>query len=310
MQRQKSIFLKTLNTHIGEATPWFDGVLPIFGNITLFLVVFANVNKKIFNVAIVFLAITLILSIFYAIRLVRRWQVKKFEESLKKSIKETYFIGFKVEDWTNTNAINRFIKWYKNDGFCFVLSGLAMVMLKKMPFSKIRISRGIVLDMKEEDGDAAFHSWVEIKIPFMGWFVLDLSWLGTTVVERNDYLKKLHIKPTFQCSYNEFWSHDFPNRLFLATRNAKTSYIFEDLIRLNPKSSSDLNFSYLSDSLPELLIFSGQYMVPFGDFEKGFVVSTETLCDFVKNPRRRQPKARSIRLANSTKKSLTKSYLG
>ena len=211
--------------------------------------------------------------------------------------KKTYLVGFKISRWLETNAFRRFIAWYQVDGFCYALSALMMLMTRDINAKEIRIARGKI-DRKEnnEDDDECRHSWLEIKIPYTGWYVLDLSWMLPRLIRRRTYMKETHLKTYWICNYDEFWALPYSRMMRDAIEKQETSYIFTSLLAYSPYENKDFTFGYFGGKeWPDSLPWNGHAMPPFVCYGTKNWVSSQILRDFVKKSRRLQPKSHSCR---------------
>ena len=200
---------------------------------------------------------------------------------------------FKMIHYIDEDVFLRLEGWL-GYGQCYELSALAMILLKN--FKTAKLCRGDYYD-----GDGKFqtrHSWVEVKIPFNGWYVIDFAWLFPVFCKKRHYFShygdgKLVLRWT--CSHDEFWNIPFSNVVFKAMRNKKTSYVLLELFGFgNPDVGYEFQDWILE--MAELRFLDGSMMIPFESYS-GKPISTQIIRDFVKKSRRRSPKAKSIRSA-------------
>ena len=202
-----------------------------------------------------------------------------------------HFHGFKIRRYLENETFSRLQEWL-GSGMCHELAVLAMLVLK--PNKTATLCHGNYYDA---DGNfQTHHSWVEFKIPFNGWYVADFSWIDIGFVDKKKYFTSDNgeLKPTWSCSYDDFWDLPFPNVLYEAIKSPKTSKILFELTAFCGHTVEDGGFKEWCYSGQKLRYSDGTFMIPFLN-DKGKPVSTIIIRDFVKNPKRKQPKARSIR---------------
>lgn len=218
----------------------------------------------------------------------------KFLTAVYTDAEKLYFHGFKMNRYIDDDIFLRLEGWL-GSGKCYELSVLAMILLKN--FKTARLCRG---DYYDKDGNLKTrHSWVEVKVPFNGWYVVDFAWLFPAFCKRRRYFShrsdgKLVRK--WIRTYDEFWNVQFSNVVFEAMQNRKTSCV---LLELSGFGNPDENYEFKDWILEakELRYSDGSKMIPFKNYS-GKPISTRIIRDFVKNPKRKNPKAKSIRLTN------------
>ena len=220
-------------------------------------------------------------------------ELKKFFIKMYANAEKLYFHGFKMSHYIDRDVFLRLEDWLET-GQCFEFSILAMILLKN--FETARLCRGDCFD--NDSKLRTRHSWVEVKIPLNGWYVVDFAWLFPAFCKRRyyfDHRNSVKIVRKWICSHDEFWSIQLSNIIFNAMQNSKTSYI---LLELSGYSNPDkgYEFSEWVSKKAKLQFSDGTIMVPFESYS-GKPVSTQIIRDFVKNPKRKNPKAKSIRLA-------------
>lgn len=255
-------------------------------------------RKEIFY-ATILLIFSLLCTIPVVYMTLKMKKIDKVMGSIEEETKKVYLAGFSISRWVETNAFRRFLHWHEDDGFCYALSTLAMITFKNVKAKNIRIVRGAdKADLGKPPSEKHCHSWVEIKIPLTGWVVIDLSWTDSRIISRKTYLKLFALEPEWECSYERFWSIPYSNMLRKAMECQKTSNIFLNLFAYNPKENGLYEFEYKDhEDWPDNLPFKGEVMLPFYHVNEKKLISTRVLRDFVKNPRRLQPKAHSCRTA-------------
>lgn len=241
------------------------------------------------------LCIGIIAAIAYLILLLLAIRQKIWGQSFAKiwhELDKLYFHGFKVRRYLGDETISRLQKWL-GCGICHELSVLAMLVLKN--------NKTAVLchgDYYDADGNfKTHHSWVEFKIPLNGWWVADFSWIDIGFVSKKKYSKSDdgELKLIWGCGYDDFWDLPFSNALYEAIKSPKTSKVLLELTAFYGPTIEDGGFKEWCYSGQELRYTDGTFMIPFYNSE-GKPISSRILRDFVKNPKRKQPKAKSVRL--------------
>ncbi|MDO4747511.1 MAG: hypothetical protein Q4A70_04230 [Candidatus Saccharibacteria bacterium] len=180
---------------------------------------------------------------------------------------------------------------------CYELSVVVMILLKG--HKSARICRGIYHDKKQ--GFISRHSWVEVKVPLNGWYVVDLAWMYPAFCGKKNYWQhKLEgdLVCEWICKYKDFWKIRFPNILREAMQNSLTSHVLlEFSVFGNPDEGYE--FDPILHELDKLRFTDGQVMIPFLRDCSDNPISSKILREFVVNPKREQPKAKSIRRANA-----------
>ena len=247
----------------------------------------------------VFCTIDVVVTVLYLILLVltiRKKQFEKFVNALSEEAKKLYFHGFRLNRYVNTCAFWRFQEWL-GSGRCYAFSVLAMIMLR--PNKTATLYRG---DSYGKDGQLKTrHSWVEFKIPMNGWWVADFSWTNHGFMPKKEFFKAVNVdserlEPKWSCSYDEFWGTPFVGAICEAMEDATTSNIFRKLAAFGNPGDEDYGFTEYCYSEEMLKYAICKQMIPYYDTSDEKFISSRIIRDFVKNPKREQPKARSIRL--------------
>ncbi len=190
-------------------------------------------------------------------------------------------------------------------GFCYELSAISMMLLKN--YQTARLCHG---DFRDKNGNLKTkHSWVEVMIPSGDWFVIDFAWMPQWICKRGDYYRRCHsygaLTCKWVCTYDDFWKIQFPNILYEAMKNSKTSSVLLELSGFcDPKDG--YGFQKWIYEAKELRFSDGSYMIPCYKFHKNKPISGIIIRDFVKNPKRRSPKAKSLRRTKMVILRLTK----
>ena len=243
----------------------------------------------------IFYAVATIINILTTFSMIKEKAFgKAVTRILDEELGKTYFHGFALRKYIETGAFLRFCRFQK-DGFCYQLSSLMMIALRNEPTAKL--CRGNVYCKNGEF--KTVHSWVELKIPFNGWYVIDASWLFPCFIKKRQYAKymKRKIEKKWECSHEDFWKLKFSEALHEATRSPETSMVLRELYAYGWPD----DFAFREEVFSAESLFSGAngtFMPPFIG-PQNMLVSTGILRDFVKNPARKRPKARTIRCAYS-----------
>ena len=225
----------------------------------------------------------------------------KLEETLSNIYHEfgmVYFHGFKLQRYIDSDAMLRFQEWL-GVGICKELAAVAMIILRDN--KSARLCHG---DWYENNLFVTKHAWVEFKIPLNGWFVMDLAWMCPGICKRRAYFRNLRSEGKmvrrWTCSYNEFWQIKFVEVVSEMMRNRKTSHVLLDLSAFGkPDGHGFSEWCYQQD---EPKFSNGSILAPHSRIGSDKLVSSWVIRDFVKNPKRKQPKARSVRLTRSLKR--------
>ncbi len=150
-------------------------------------------------------------------------------KTLAKTQRHLFFHGYSIEQLVETRTLSRLQDWI-GSRMCYELSILAMLQCRDFKSAKIcrgyRKTKG--LDTK------IYHSWVEFKIPWNGWFILDFAWDTGRPRSKHNYLKRVVENDFFikewECDYSKFWHIKYSRRLYGAISSKKTSHILNCLI--------------------------------------------------------------------------------
>lgn len=219
-------------------------------------------------------------------------------QEIHAEAEKLYFYGFKLQRYLESNAILR-LENYLRASLCYELSALAMILLRSNKTAKM--CRGDYLD---DDGKLkTHHSWVEFEVPNEGWCVLDLAWFEPAIFKKDFYFQHCrNLIPKWSCSYSEFWNIKLTNAVYQAMSQSSTSYIFAELSVFGNPKANGYGFKKYCKKEQKLIYTDGTYMWP-RRFSSGKVLSSRMIRDFVKNPKREQPKAKSIRLAYTDRRN-------
>lgn len=234
-----------------------------------------------------------IIYVILCVSLIRSKIMKKYLTKIWQELDILYFHGFKIHRYLDSKAFSRLQSWL-GCGMCYELSALAMLVLKCNKTAKLY--RG---DYYDQSGKLQTrHGWVEFRIPFCGWCVADFSWIHEGFARKKNYFRNLdggRLKARWSCGYKDFWDLPFPNVLHKSMQNKKTSYVLGELTRFSGPYKEEDGFTEWCYSGQDLKYTDGTFMIPF--YLEGKPVNSRIMRDFVKNPRRRHPRAKSIRLA-------------
>lgn len=244
--------------------------------------------------SIIVLVFVIVCYVICGIMVFRLKTLKTYSSGIYRAIDSLYFHGIKLRYYLENSAIVRLENWAKLDA-SYELAALAMMVLKNNKTAVLH--QGELQDVR---GIAtAQHAWVEFKIPLHGWYVADLAWLGHGFVPKKQYLKIIEGKltPMWSCSYQDFWDIELANHIYGSVKQASTSHVLWELSAFSVPDFVTYGFKNLCYTHTKLKLFRGNRMVPFYAHAADRPISIRIIQDFVKNPRRKHPKARSIRLA-------------
>lgn len=213
-------------------------------------------------------------------------------ESIGESAQKLYLCGFSLDKYIVTDAFIRLGGWL-NNGHCWVTAALGMFLLRHNDTAKL--CKGICQRHNRNGGGSSIHYWVEFDAENRH-YVLDLCWIGG-FCDRKTYYKDLKPDVKWTCTYDEFWSIQASNRLYESMHGQKTSYVFDLLVGLYWNDNYNKGFA---DGIADFRVrdcTGWRYMIPVPNDDELKICWALTLRDFVKNPKRKQPKARSQRIA-------------
>lgn len=245
--------------------------------------------------SLVYYVISMIFAEAYAVLmvvLIRLDEYDKFSTAVSEETNQLYFHGFKLWRWVDNDAFVRLQNWSDSE-FTYELAILAMFALKR--------SKSAVLyrgDLYDEKGDfKSFYSWVEFKIPGKGRYIADFSREGA-FFRKDEYTKCLggSLVPRWACSHATFWSLEYVQAVYSAAKSQKHSHL---MLELRNFVGFNIRKYYLPKrcQASKLKYSDGSYMLPFTT-PSGKEISSIVIRDFVKNDRREQPRARTIRLTH------------
>ena len=207
-----------------------------------------------------------------------------------------YFCGFKVTDWIRCKGFDRFAQW-TGMGICHELSALMMVILRGNKTATLY--QGYDYD---SEGKLIKHAWVEFRVPLFGWYICDLMWLNG-FARRREYRRWFPRRMIeWRCTYDEFWSIKLSHCLYEQIQKPATSYVVDELTMYIADEASKFGFTKGIGGPLDLPAEKGQaeYMIPVKVGNE--VCWATTMRDFMRNPKAKKPKMRSIRLAESAYK--------
>lgn len=158
-------------------------------------------------------------------------------------------------------------------------------------------------DLYDKNGNfRTRHSWVEFKIPLNGWWVADFSWINECFCSKKEYLKAVNsdgerLELKWNCTYDEFWATPIVEAFCEAMSTQENSHIYRKLAIFGSPHAEEYGFTKYCYSEETAQHIACKHMMPYYDSSDGKYISSRIIRDFVKNPKRKQPKTRSIRLA-------------
>lgn len=200
--------------------------------------------------------------------------------------------------WLDTDGFQRFANW-AGLGICHELAALMMIVLKDNHTATLY--QGYDYD---SEGKLTKHAWVEFKIPLFGWYVCDLMWIAGFAKRRKYYQWFPRREVKWRCTHHDFWQIKLSHILLSQMQRPETSYVIDGLGMYISYGMDRFGFNqhikkFTNDS-PENGRKEHMLPVKVGS-EIGWVT---TLRDFVRNPRAKKPRLRSIRLAERAYKDM------
>ena len=263
----------------------------------IYLIIGYFLQKETTTITIIIRIMAVVNTLLYAVAgtlLLKKIKFKEFLDSIVEEMDKAYFHGFKFQRYLETDAILRFEGWL-GSGLCYELSALAMILAKNQKSAKL--CRG---DYYDENGNfKTRHSWVEVKVPLNGWFVIDFAWMSKACKKRWYFHdRKGRLVQKWVCPYEDFWKFQFSNLIWEAIHNRETSCV---LLGLSAFGGPDIEYEFRNwiYEAGNLKIFNGDMMFPHYRDGSDKPISNRIIRDFVKNPKRKNPKAKSIRSAKS-----------
>lgn len=228
-----------------------------------------------------------IISILFGLWLVRITYLDRAIQSLKKAQRELYFHGYTIEKHIATGSLGRLQNWIGH-GMCYELSVLAMLQCKD--FKSTKLCRGHLI--RKAKSSETYHSWVEIKIPWNGWFTVDFTWDSGELRSKRRFMKHLpddeDLIKEWECSYQEFWDIEYSKRLYEAISCRDTSHILNSLVYY---SGPNRGYSFHPEIYrPDLKVIEQDYMTPQTRIDADDrPISDDIISFFVENPERDEP---------------------
>ena len=214
------------------------------------------------------------------------------------SAERLYFHGFNLYCHISRKSFSRLGAWLQPHSLCYEAGILSMMILRHNPTATL--CRGFCEDPQNDFYSR--HSWVEFKLGILGWFIMDLSWLSVGICSKKAYFNEsANIITMWKYPYQDFWKIPLVNTLYKAMQKPQTSHIFYELSAFDDNGgtyteSYDFAGNINTDQLE--LSHNGTFMFPYRrSHAHNQPVSTEIIQDFIKNPRRRHPRSRSLRRA-------------
>ncbi len=219
--------------------------------------------------------------------------------SIETKAKRLYLCGFSLDKYIDTCAFIRFGHWLDN-GYCWVTAAIGMYLLIDNPSSKL--CKGYCYNKL---GKKSIHYWVEFQD--QGWhWVLDLCWVGG-LAAYEQFRRSYMPKKTWTCSYEDFWKIQITNRVFESMHHPDSSYVLDYLVSMYWNSAKNKGFNDEIEDIHMRDHTGMRYMIPVEhEYDIYRDVWADTLRDFVKNPKREQPKARTQRFAHYVVRSFNK----
>lgn len=233
--------------------------------------------------------------LFYTVILIEQLALQKFVAKIFKESENLYFHGMKLIHFLAPDTFYRLQEWLKS-GLCYELSALVMLLLKN--HRSARICHGACYD---KDGNFfTTHAWVEVRI-LLNWYVIDIAWMYPWIRKRRHYFRdqdgtKLIRKWTN--TYRAFWDIWLSNYLWNAIQDSKTSHILRALgLFCSYPDSRHYGFQKMLYELDETWKINTDCMAPYYHGKAAQLLSGGIIRDFAKNPKRKSPKAKSVRIA-------------
>lgn len=234
------------------------------------------------------------LNIFIGVIKLKKIQLEKFFKLMNDESEKNYFHGFKFQRYVDSQAILRLEHWL-GTGICYELAALTMILMKNNKSAKL--CKG---DYYKNGHMFTVHAWVEVKVPLNGWYVADFAW-ATGPLRKKDYFNDLNksgrMISKWNCKYKDFWKIRFSEVLSKAMKNKDTSYVLLELSAFGGTNQNRYGFKDWIYEENDLKFSDGKTMFCHYRGNPDRPISTRIIRDFVKNPKRKSPKAKSIRLA-------------
>ncbi len=243
---------------------------------------------------ITFISVVVILAVW---KVSREAKSRKYLAELLDSADEMYFCGLNFKRIIKTRALFRVQNWIGGEMSSW-WAPLAMLVLKENPTSVLYQGTSLC-----NDGTKEIHSWVEFNIPQGDRYVLDFSWLPLGFCERRQFFKMLDkeddkLTPEWSCDYTTFWSFRWSNILWTLMRKQKTSHILDGLDAYCLEGENNFDFCTIVEELgTEEPKSFGVSTVPWRIENSNKVFSASILQDFVKYPRCKAPRDKTLKRA-------------
>ncbi len=222
-----------------------------------------------------------------ALSRLKMFHIHKLRTTILKRADELYFYEFKLRRYLEMDALRRF-QIYLGYGMCRELSILAMILAKD--YKSARLCQGEY----HTKNHSTKHAWVEVKIPFAGWIVLDLSLINEVITKQSYRELFEQLTCEWTCSYEEFWEITFLEPFLKAMGKPETSYILPEMTVFNTEMDENGigKYAYTLNTL--YFDYSQEKKAPAYRSIRGKPISTQIIQDFLDNPKCDKPKKESI----------------
>ena len=216
-------------------------------------------------------------------------------KQIEKEMSKLYLNGVSLKEYVRTDVFRR-LEWWLGMDLSFELAVLSMLILRDNWTSTLY--QGMVIGGRDEEEG---HAWVEFKRG-MRWYVMDLSCGHPYVFSRSEYFGERgfgrYISMVWKCKFNSFWNLDLVETLWALMHFKDTSFVLRELNWFRPTEHGPC-YAFDKCIIENRIVNDSKQMKPFFINKRDLKrpISTDIIQDFVKKPKRQQPKMKTIRRA-------------
>ena len=236
---------------------------------------------------------------------------------IAEQLHHSYFSGYPMDQVCASNFFHRFGE-FTGHGLCYAAAATAMLALRDNHTA--RLVEVAYTDGKIVDGEQAHHHrWVEFRRGGI-WWVLDPAWLAAGLELRRIYRRDLKAKlKDFRivrtCSYEQFWSYPISEAIYTKMQRPKTSWLMQEIYEAYNRYTDDTHDEMFHPDIQDLDVkeLTGTRRSPSWalgySFDDQLLLTPRIVCELMARPTRLQPKAHTVRRAQSARRKMRYSYI-